>query len=115
LETLNYGFFFSSLFFFITLNTSAKLPLIANFSSYFLAYSFLGFNLFSFSSLSFKSKIMSKAYTLLEKLVQSKRKYDSNKELVEVLEERVNHLIEQIKKGGYNEIESLDKLYETKE
>ncbi len=64
---------------------------------------------------SFKSKIMSKAYALLEELVQSKREYDNNKKLVETFEERAKHLIEQIKKGSYNEIESLENLYETKE
>ncbi len=59
---------------------------------------------------SFKSKIMSKAYALLEELVQSKREYDNNKKLVETFEERAKHLIEQIKKGSYNEIESLENL-----
>ncbi len=58
---------------------------------------------------------MMKAYALLEELVQSKREYDYNQKLVESFEERTKHLIEQIKKGAYNDIELLESLYEVKE
>jgi hypothetical protein len=56
-----------------------------------------------------------KAYALLEELVQGKREYDYNQKRVESFEERAKHLIEQIKKGAYNDIELLENLHETKE
>ncbi len=56
-----------------------------------------------------------KAYALLEELVQGKREYDYNQKRVESFEEYAKHLIEQIKKGAYNDIELLENLYETKE